>query len=142
MQSCCGNAKGQRDRLPAGTKAATCCSGQQGIRLQSRVGRERTERERKQAKSGEQVAGRKKDLLKKQSKCTGRDRSAYVYVLLCFFGCVSFCEGLMGGGLSLQESSKQLHCPIYRDELEVLYNCVCVCVFIVGTLQSRPGDQA
>lgn len=65
MQSCCGNAKGQRDRLLAGMKAATCCSGQQGIRLQSRVGGERQERdrerERKQAESREQVAGRKKD---------------------------------------------------------------------------------
>lgn len=53
IQSCCGNAKGQRDRLLAGMKAATCWSGQQGIRLQSRAGGERTERKRKRGRKVE-----------------------------------------------------------------------------------------
>lgn len=51
-KSDCRHAKGQRDQLLVGMTAATCCSGQQGTRLQSRVGETQSESEGKQRESG------------------------------------------------------------------------------------------
>lgn len=101
----CRNAKGQRDRLLAAMTAATCCSGQQGLRLQSWA-------EETQTGGGGPAKVAAVGQTKQKCMC---GLLGFFCLCLCIV-CVRF--SVSSGIPSLKGFSGQLRCPTYTVLLE------------------------